>query len=556
MKKVIIIFLVAFTSTLYGQNGTDYNYQYALTEAARLKVIGNLDDAIILYKKCIEAKPASSVAYYELGTIYAALKKSDLAESFLSKAYQIEPDNYWYIIAYDQILMDNKKDNVAIKICKKYLKKGKDTRILYNIAESYENLKKFKKSLKVLNTIEEDNGLSEMISLKKVEIYKAWGKYDEGKNELLKLRNNLPEAPEYNILLAEYLDEIGKADEAVKYYKIAYSLDSTNVYAITNLADFYNKNGLSKNGYYFLGRAFSLDQIAIEKKISTLLYFLKNDSIVSKDSTELSNLVQILSKKYPDNYDVNTVAYDYYNKSNNAALAYKFIQRLLQLKSDNYLLWQQALYNATRLKNYDDIIKLGDEALKIFPNKPEIKLFIGIAWYQKGVFDTAFEVLKSGYNEDLEMSIKTQYLTFLGESSFRTGDFKTAFSYFEDLIGIQPDNDMVKNNYSYYMALKDYDLKRAQELSGETIKKNPDNSTYLDTYGWILYKSGEFEQSKFYLEKALKYSGVNPEIYFHYAEVLYMLGEKSESLSWYEKAKQNGYENSELTDRIKELKND
>ena len=556
MKKVIIIFLVAFTSTLYGQNGTDYNYQYALTEAARLKVIGNLDDAIILYKKCIEAKPASSVAYYELGTIYAALKKSDLAESFLSKAYQIEPDNYWYIIAYDQILMDNKKDNVAIKICKKYLKKGKDTRILYNIAESYENLKKFKKALKVLNTIEEDNGLSEMISLKKVEIYKAWGKYDEGKNELLKLRNNLPEAPEYNILLAEYLDEIGKADEAVKYYKIAYSLDSTNVYAITNLADFYNKNGLSKNGYYFLGRAFSLDQIAIEKKISTLLYFLKNDSIVSKDSTELSNLVQILSKKYPDNYDVNTVAYDYYNKSNNAALAYKFIQRLLQLKSDNYLLWQQALYNATRLKNYDDIIKLGDEALKIFPNKPEIKLFIGIAWYQKGVFDTAFEVLKSGYNEDLEMSIKTQYLTFLGESSFRTGDFKTAFSYFEDLIGIQPDNDMVKNNYSYYMALKDYDLKRAQELSGETIKKNPDNSTYLDTYGWILYKSGEFEQSKFYLEKALKYSGVNPEIYFHYAEVLYMLGEKSESLSWYEKAKQNGYENSELTDRIKELKND
>ncbi len=556
MKKVIILFLVAFTSTLYGQNGTDYNYQYALTEAARLKVIGNLDDAIILYKKCIEAKPESSVAYYELGTIYTALKKSDLAESFLSKAYQLEPDNYWYIIAYDQILMENKKDKVAIKICKKYLKKGKDTRVLFNIAESYENLKKFKKALKILDTIEEENGLSEMISLKKVGIYKAWGKYDEGKNELLKLRNNLPEAPEYNILLAEYLDEIGKEDEAVKYYKIAYSLDSTNVYAITNLADFYNKNGLSKNGYYFLGRAFSLDQIAIEKKISTLLYFLKNDSIVSKDSTELNNLVQILSEKYPDNYDVNTVAYDYYNKSNNVALAYKFIQKLLQLKSDNYLLWQQALYNATRLKNYDDIIRLGNEALKIFPNKPEIKLFIGIAWYQKGVFDKAFEVLKSGYNEDLEMSIRTQFLTFLGESSYRTGDFKTAFAYFEDLIGIQPDNDMVKNNYSYYLALKDYDLKRAQELSEETIKKNPDNSTYLDTYGWVLYKSGEFKQAKFYLEKALKYSGVNSEIYFHYAEVLYMLGEKSESLSWYEKAKQNGFENSELTDRIKELKND
>ncbi len=194
--------------------------------------------------------------------------------------------------------------------------------------------------------------------------------------------------------------------------------------------------------------------------------------------------------------------------------------------------------------------------MKYFPNKPELKLFIGIAWYQKGSFNKSLEILKDGYTDNLENGVKTQYLTFLGESAYRSGNYDDAFGYFEKLLILEPDNNMVKNNYSYYMALKDYNLKRAVELSGQTVKNDPDNGTFLDTYGWILYKTGDYSQAKIYLERALKNADNNSEICYHYAEVLYQLGDKDSSLTWYEKAKNGGMDNEEIDQRITELKND
>ncbi len=287
------------------------------------------------------------MAYYELGSIYAAIKKTDKAEEYLAKAWEREPSNYWYVIAYNQILTTNKKYAEAIKICRQYLKAEKDNNIRFSIAESLEELGKNKQALRVLNEIESENGLSEMISLKKVEIYKKTGEFDKGLAELMKLRNFIPEAPEYNVLVAEFLDETGDKKEAVKYYQIAYDLDSTNVYAITNLADYYNREGFTDTGFFYLGKAFGLDQITVDKKINTLMFFLKNDSLLSNNTREIGNLVAILCNKYPDNYDVNTMAYDFYNQTNEVDKAYGAIQRLLKLKNDNFLIWQQALYNAT-----------------------------------------------------------------------------------------------------------------------------------------------------------------------------------------------------------------
>jgi len=556
MKKLLLIFLVTVSLTSFGQDTEDYNYQYALTEAARQKVIGNLQDAIILYKKCIDAKPESSVAYYELGSIYAALKEPDLAEDYLNKSYVRDPSNYWYVVAYDQILKRNGKDKEAIKICRKYLKEDKDSRILFNISESLVAMKKYKKAVKVLNSIEKRNGLSEMVSLKKVEIYKKWGKFDEGLSELMKLRGNMPEAPEFNILVAEYLEEGGRKDEAINYYKKAFELDSTNIYAITNLADYYNQNGFTEKGYYYLGKAFSLDQINVSKKLNTMMFFLKNDSLMNADSTRIGQLVQELVTKYPENYDINTVAYDFYNKTDQVNKAYTIIEKLLMLKTDNYVLYQQALFKASRLGKYDDIVKYGNEALRYFPNKPELKLFIGIALYQKGSYEKSLETLQSGYNPELNSGLKTQYLTFLGESAYRSGNFDDSFAYFDALLALDPDNLMIKNNYSYYMATAAIDLKKARKLSGETIQKDPENGTFLDTYGWILFKSGDYVQAKIYLEKAIKNSTGNSEISFHYAEVLYKLGDRDLALTWFEKARDEGMHSSSLDERIRELKND
>lgn len=61
---------------------------------------------------------------------------------------------------------------------------------------------------------------------------------------------------------------------------------------------------------------------------------------------------------------------------------------------------------------------------------------------------------------------------------------------------------MILNNYAYYTATHKGDLQKAEKMSAITISKSPTNSSYLDTYGWILHLQGQDELAFFYLKKA------------------------------------------------------
>ena len=63
------------------------------------------------------------------------------------------------------------------------------------------------------------------------------------------------------------------------------------------------------------------------------------------------------------------------------------------------------------------------------------------------------------------------------------------------------------NNYAYYLSLVGRDLDKAERMSGKVIERFPNNSTYLDTYAWILFKKGNYTLAKFYMETAIKNGG-------------------------------------------------
>jgi Tfp pilus assembly protein PilF len=87
------------------------------------------------------------------------------------------------------------------------------------------------------------------------------------------------------------------------------------------------------------------------------------------------------------------------------------------------------------------------------------------------------------------------------------------------------------------------------------IKKHPKNATYLDTYAWILFQMGSYEESSHYMEKALAYetkpSGVMLE---HYGDILYHLGKVSEAMTWWKKAEGTSEASDKLAQKIKEGK--
>jgi tetratricopeptide (TPR) repeat protein len=96
------------------------------------------------------------------------------------------------------------------------------------------------------------------------------------------------------------------------------------------------------------------------------------------------------------------------------------------------------------------------------------------------------------------------------------------YAMYDRILALDPYNLGVLNNYAYHLATHKGDLQRAERMSAITIKEQPTNPVYLDTYGWILYMQGQKELALFYLQRALSNSeneSVKAEIENHIKEV-------------------------------------
>ena len=67
----------------------------------------------------------------------------------------------------------------------------------------------------------------------------------------------------------------------------------------------------------------------------------------------------------------------------------------------------------------------------------------------------------------------------------------------------------------------------------------PDNATYLDTFGWILYLEGKIVEAKQIFKRAMLYGGKDSAVIMdHYAEVLYALKEYDMAFVYWNLARQ------------------
>ena len=77
------------------------------------------------------------------------------------------------------------------------------------------------------------------------------------------------------------------------------------------------------------------------------------------------------------------------------------------------------------------------------------------------------------------------------------------YAAYDKILAIYPGHIGILNNYAYHLAPHKGDLQRAERMSEQTIREEPNNAVYLDTYGWILHLKGQDELAKFYLNRAL-----------------------------------------------------
>ena len=125
----------------------------------------------------------------------------------------------------------------------------------------------------------------------------------------------------------------------------------------------------------------------------------------------------------------------------------------------------------------------------------------------------------------------------MGDLLHEKGFMQEAFAAYDSCLQWKPDNIPCLNNYAYYLSLQGKDLPKAEQMSYRTVKAEPNSSTYLDTYAWILFMQGRYEEARIYIDQAVKNATTHSVVITEHAgDIYYMNNEPEKGLEYWQKA--------------------
>ncbi|KPK86964.1 MAG: hypothetical protein AMS27_03795 [Bacteroides sp. SM23_62_1] len=534
-------------------------YQYALTEATKYKIFGNLKQATALYEKCLQVNPLSDVAHYQLGAINMIMGNIENARIHTREALEINQENYWYLMQLAQIYnYQNKYDSLKYVYQKMIQYWPEKIEISYDLARIYSEEGQYEKALKILNKIEDENGISEPVSLLKEQIFVRSGKNNMAVEEIQKLIKLQPGEIRYLGILAELYNSMDENDKAKVVYEQIFNIDPENTLALLSYSEFLRETGDEDKQFEILKEVFNKSDVSLDQKLQVLIDYLTDQNKFDSQKSEIKELIDILLENYTDDYKVRTAHADYLVKIDEYKKALEEYDYVLSIEKGNYFIWEQSLYIENILGNLESLYTKSGEAIRYFPDKPVLYLFRGNAAMRLNKYEEANNVLEKGLAKVVNNNaLKLQFYTFLAESYQSTGDNKKSDEYFELALTMDPNNLLLMNNYGYFLSLRAERLEYAEKMSRKTIEAEPENSTYLDTYAWIMFKSGNLRKAKEYIERAMKYGGKeDPEILEHYGDILEKMGQATDALKYWKLSIEKGNTSENIHEKILKAEKD
>ena len=136
----------------------------------------------------------------------------------------------------------------------------------------------------------------------------------------------------------------------------------------------------------------------------------------------------------------------------------------------------------------------------------------GLAFYNKEDKDGALDAFINGVGAigaDADTEMASDFYMMIGDILHDKDRKQEAYAAYDSCLQWKPDNIACMNNYAYFLSLDEDSLDKAEEMSYKTIKAEPKNPTYLDTYAWVLFVQKRYAEAKVYIEQALKYDSVD-----------------------------------------------
>lgn len=559
LSKVVLTIVLLGGSL--GLHAEDYDslqsYNYFFLEGVRQQEMGNLTAAFDLLRHARDLNPNAPEVYYLLAPYYVDLKDDTRSRAYYERAATLDPENSSYIEKLGQLYVSQKDYPNAINAYEKlYALNKARVDVLQILYQLYGSQNEFQQMINVLNRIEVLEGSSEQISLSKMQIYEQMGEKRKEYDELKSLVDSHPLDLNYKVMFGNWLLQNGKKKEAVKLYRNVLKEEPTNALAKLSLLDYYRTIGDQATVDVITQELLQSPKTEKETKIALLRQVISSNQQANvSDSAEVMKLFsQALSVPQADaDILMMKAAYMSLKKMPKAEIN-RVYEQAIDVEPDNSRARIALIQNIWDTGDYDKVIAICRPAQEYNPEEMVFYYFQGMAQYQKHENDAALQTFRKGVSQikaDSNPDVVSDFYALMGEILHEKGRLAESFQAYDSCLQWKPDNIAAMNNYAYYLSEANKDLPKAEQLSYKTIKAEPNNSTFLDTYAWILFQQKRYEEAKIYIDQAIRsdstLTGVVKE---HAGDIYAMTGDIDKALEFWQQSLKGGNQSAVLKKKI------
>lgn len=523
--------------------------EFYFTEGEKHFILEDYAKALIYYQKSLDINANNATVHYKIAQVFAQSEKREdrvRAVTSIEQALALEKKNkYFYLLAAD-LYANLAQFDKAAQLYEAMFGALPDTQDhLFELAAVYQYANRKEDAIKAYTRAENFSGINEISSLQKTRLYFELGKNEDAVREGERLILAFPDEEQFVVAVAEMLSQYGMKEKSIAYLEKFIGENKPASSAQLLLAGLYRDVKQEDKARTLLITAFNDTDLDLNSKLIVLGTFnaelsqarAKKQYDAGKEKFALE-LFSILEKQYTEQENIHILGGDLFLTLGNKPEAQKQYLAAIRYGSTSFEVWQNLLYLETQQEQWDNLIIHSEQALEYHPNQAMMYYFNGIGNLRKKKNKEAaqaFEQAKKFAGANPTMTSELNGL--LGDAYNAAKEYEKSDKAYDEALVYDGNNDVILNNYSYYLALRKANLEKAEKMSAQLIKNNPDNATYLDTYAWVLFVREKYKDAKKVIEKAIGTGLASATHFEHYGDILFKLGDVENAVKQWEKAR-------------------
>ncbi|MDO5129410.1 MAG: tetratricopeptide repeat protein [Prevotellaceae bacterium] len=527
--KIYILGILMSSQIMVNAQETDDSQRYdrLFLEAIIEREKGNDAAAFEMLRHCLDIKPEASEAYYYLAHYYLRMKDNDKALAAFKKASLLEPDNVNYLETLAQMYLQSQDLESATETFERLSKAEPDREdVLGMLVQLYSNDKnQYPKAIATLDRMEQLDGMNERISYAKAEFYQKMGNGKAAIAEMKKLADQYPNDLNYRNAYADMLLVNNNEKKAIDIYRGILKEEPANSKVLFSMRTYFLGQGNTVAADSMTVNILTRSNANTDEKIYLLRQEVMDNENDGGDSTKVIQLFErtINAKGSDPSIGLLYASYMELKKMPKADIN-RVLEDVLEKAPDNAAARLQLIADAWERKDYDRVVTLCSAARQYNPDEMAFYYYQGVALSQQDKTDEALDTFKNGIsviNEQSSPDIVSDFYAIMGDLLHEKGDKQQAFAAYDSCLQWKPDNLGCLNNYAYYISESGGNLSKAEEMSYKTIKAEPKNATFLDTYAWILFRQERYAEAKIYIDQTLQCDSDSSAVIVEHAGDIY-----------------------------------